>query len=72
MAGIQQYLLSHCQAVYDGREPDPADVRGESAYNDDLAQVVADLDAQGLLSEDQGAGVSSWTHSRTRKATRCR
>ncbi|MCG8392970.1 MAG: arginine--tRNA ligase [Pseudomonadales bacterium] len=49
--------LSHCQAVYDrlGVSLTPADVRGESAYNDDLAQVVADLDAQGLLSEDQGA-----------------
>ncbi len=49
--------LSHCQAVYDrlGVSLTPADVRGESAYNDDLAQVVSDLDAKGLLSEDQGA-----------------
>jgi arginyl-tRNA synthetase len=49
--------LSHCQAVYDrlGVSLTPADVRGESAYNDDLAQVVSDLDARGLLSEDQGA-----------------
>ncbi|MED5389915.1 MAG: arginine--tRNA ligase, partial [Pseudomonadota bacterium] len=49
--------LSHCQAVYDrlGVSLTPADVRGESAYNDDLPQVVADLNAKGLLSEDQGA-----------------
>ena len=49
--------LSHCQEVYARlnvgltRE----DVVGESAYNDDLAQVVADLKAAGLLVEDQGA-----------------
>ena len=49
--------LSHCQAVYDrlGVSLTPADVRGESAYNDELAQVVADLDSKGLLSESQGA-----------------
>ncbi|MBU2986484.1 arginine--tRNA ligase [Saccharophagus degradans] len=34
-----------------------ADVRGESAYNDDLAPVVAELEAQGLAVEDQGAKV---------------
>ncbi|HBP68065.1 MAG TPA: arginine--tRNA ligase, partial [Alcanivorax sp.] len=28
---------------------------GESAYNDDLARVIADLDKAGLLTEDQGA-----------------
>ena len=28
---------------------------GESAYNDDLANVVAELKAKGLLVEDQGA-----------------
>lgn len=33
------------------------DVRGESAYNDDLAPVVAELEAQGLAVEDQGAKV---------------
>ncbi|MET0331978.1 MAG: arginine--tRNA ligase [Dyella sp.] len=49
--------LSHCQAVYErlGVKLTPADVRGESAYNDDLAPVVADLDAAGLLSESDGA-----------------
>ena len=49
--------LSHCQAVYDrlGVKLSPADVRGESAYNADLAQIVADLSAKGLLSESEGA-----------------
>lgn len=51
--------LSHCEAVYRklnvqlGR----GDVRGESAYNDDLPVVVANLRQQGLLTEDQGAQV---------------
>ena len=31
------------------------DVVGESAYNDDLPQVVAELDQQGLLTESDGA-----------------
>lgn len=49
--------LSHCQAVYDrlGVSLTADDVRGESAYNNDLSSVVADLDSKGLLSEDQGA-----------------
>ena len=49
--------LSHCQALYDrlGVKLSMADVRGESAYNDDLPQVVADLAAKGLLTEDNGA-----------------
>jgi len=56
----QQFIdvsLTHCQEVYDrlGVKLTRADVMAESAYNDDLAQVVKDLDAQGLLVEDQGA-----------------
>ncbi|MCY1351431.1 Arginine--tRNA ligase [compost metagenome] len=49
--------LSHCQAVYDrlGVKLTMADVKGESAYNDDLANVVADLKAKGLLTESDGA-----------------
>jgi len=49
--------LSHCQEIY-GRLNvglTREDVVGESAYNDDLPQVVADLKAAGLLIEDQGA-----------------
>lgn len=49
--------LSHCQKVYDrlGVRLSPADVRGESAYNADLPQIVADLKAKGLLTESEGA-----------------
>ena len=51
--------LSHCHELYErlGVSLTRADVRGESAYNSDLAQVVADVDAQGLLSESNGAKV---------------
>ncbi|UVE18252.1 arginine--tRNA ligase [Pseudomonas sp. LS44] len=49
--------LSHCQTLYDrlGVKLSMADVKGESAYNDDLPQVIADLQAKGLLSESDGA-----------------
>lgn len=49
--------LHHCQALYARlnvaltRDA----VMGESAYNDDLASVVQDLEKAGLLTEDQGA-----------------
>ncbi|WP_434341305.1 arginine--tRNA ligase [Motilimonas cestriensis] len=54
---FNEVSLSHCQETYDrlGVSLTRADVRGESAYNDDLNQVVADLDQAGLLKEDQGA-----------------
>ncbi len=49
--------LGHCLAIYHrlGVQLNADDVRGESAYNDDLAQVVADLDKAGMLSESEGA-----------------
>ena len=49
--------MSHCQAVYDrlGVGLRPEHVHGESAYNDDLDDVVADLSAKGLLTESDGA-----------------
>lgn len=49
--------LSHCQQTYERLNVNltPADVMGESAYNDDLANVVADLKASGLLVESNGA-----------------
>jgi arginyl-tRNA synthetase len=49
--------LSHCQEIYDRLNVNltPADVMGESAYNDDLANVVNDLKAAGLLVESNGA-----------------
>ena len=52
-----QLSMHHCEAVYErlGVLLKPADVRGESAYNDDLPNVVADLDAAGLLAESEGA-----------------
>ncbi len=49
--------LAHCQALYErlGVSLSRADVRGESAYNDDLPEIVADLDRQGLLEISAGA-----------------
>jgi len=56
----QQFIdisLTHCDEIYDilnvllTRD----DVMPESAYNDDLAKVVEDLDKAGMLTEDQGA-----------------
>ncbi|QYJ75846.1 arginine--tRNA ligase [Shewanella sp. FJAT-52076] len=51
--------LSHCHDVYArlGVSLTRNDVHGESAYNADLAQVVADLDAKGLLAISDGAKV---------------
>ncbi|MCL1142081.1 arginine--tRNA ligase [Shewanella gaetbuli] len=51
--------LSHCLDVYQrlGVSLTRDDVYGESAYNDDLDQVVADLDTKGLLTESNGAKV---------------
>ncbi|KAG1660438.1 Arginine--tRNA ligase [Nymphon striatum] len=49
--------LNHCDEIYQilnvllTRE----DVMPESAYNDDLANVISDLKEKGLLTEDQGA-----------------
>ncbi|MEI7837044.1 MAG: arginine--tRNA ligase, partial [Planctomycetota bacterium] len=49
--------LEHCERVYQrlGTLLTRENVRGESAYNDDLATVVADLKKAGLLEESQGA-----------------
>ncbi|WP_299009992.1 arginine--tRNA ligase [uncultured Shewanella sp.] len=51
--------LSHCHDVYQrlGVSLTREDVQGESTYNDDLANVVAELNEQGLLSESNGAKV---------------
>ena len=56
----QQFIdesLAHGQRVYAalGVGLEPEDVRGESAYNDDLPRVVEDLRAKGLLVESNGA-----------------
>ncbi|MHC4561657.1 MAG: arginine--tRNA ligase [Planctomycetota bacterium] len=49
--------LMHCQQVYDrlGVQLTYDDVCGESFYNNDLADVLTDLAAKGLLRESQGA-----------------
>jgi arginyl-tRNA synthetase len=49
--------LSHCQTLYDrlGVGLTPADVQAESAYNDDLAAIVADLELRGLARDSDGA-----------------
>ncbi len=49
--------MSHCQQIYDrlGVTLSSADIRGESAYNDDLPNVIADLQAKQLLTESDGA-----------------
>ncbi len=56
----QQFLaisMEHCDAVYRklGVLLDRDSVRGESAYNDDLPKVVADLATLGMLQESEGA-----------------
>ena len=54
---VVQQSLEHADRIYKrlGVCLTRADVRGESAYNDDLANVVADLEKAGLLKESQGA-----------------
>jgi arginyl-tRNA synthetase len=51
--------LHHCEALYAklGVGLKREDVRGESAYNDDLPVVVKDLQAKGLAVESEGAQV---------------
>ncbi len=56
----QQFIdisLQHCDEIYQrlGVVLSREDVMPESAYNDDLANVIKDLDKTGLLTEDQGA-----------------
>ena len=49
--------LQHCDEIYKNLNVllTRDDVMPESAYNDDLANVVSDLDKQGILTKDQGA-----------------
>jgi arginyl-tRNA synthetase len=51
--------MSHCAEIYHKLNVGltPADVHGESAYNDDLPVVVADLQAKGLAVTSDGAQV---------------
>jgi len=49
--------LGHCEEVYEKLNVNLTrdDVRAESFYNDDLANVIKDLDAKGTLEESNGA-----------------
>ncbi len=49
--------LGHCEEVYStlGVKLTREDVRAESSYNDDLAEIVATLRDKGLLTESDGA-----------------
>jgi arginyl-tRNA synthetase len=49
--------LSHCEKVYSrlGALLSHADIRGESAYNDDLPNIIEALTAKGMLIESEGA-----------------
>lgn len=56
----QEFLdisLAHCHELYDRLNVSlrREHVMGESAYNDDLPKVLEDLNAAGMLTEDQGA-----------------
>ncbi|MFS1704340.1 arginine--tRNA ligase [Alteromonas sp. AMM-1] len=58
----QQFIdvsISHSEEVYDKLNVSLSrnDIMGESAYNSDLANVVAELKAKGIAVEDQGAQV---------------
>ena len=54
---FNEISLSHCQKVYDrlNVKLTPDDVKGESAYNAELGDIVEALKAKGLLSESNGA-----------------
>lgn len=56
---FRRVSLAHSQEIYDKLQVSltPEDVRGESFYNEDLGPLVAELEAQGLAVEDQGAKV---------------
>jgi len=54
---FREVSWSHCSAVYKrlGVDLNEDNLRGESAYRNDLAQVVADCEKAGLVSESDGA-----------------
>ena len=54
---VREQSLYHCHQVYKrlGATLAQKDVRGESAYNDDLPRVIDALKAANLLTESQGA-----------------
>ncbi|MBW8040249.1 MAG: arginine--tRNA ligase [Planctomycetes bacterium] len=54
---VRDLTLEYCNGIYEklGVTLTPADVRGESAYNDDLPSVVGDLKRDGFAVESDGA-----------------
>jgi len=54
---IRKSSIDHCQELYDQLDATlcPADVRGESEYNNDLPGIVADLKGKALAIESDGA-----------------
>lgn len=60
--------LNHCLAVYErlGISLTRDDVRGESAYNDELPDVVEALDRAGLITHSEGAACVFLEEFRTR------
>ncbi|WP_299827479.1 arginine--tRNA ligase [Pseudomonas sp.] len=56
-AHFKDISLLHCQQTYErlNVKLTPGDVMGESAYNDDLPNVISDLKTAGLLVESNGA-----------------
>jgi len=58
--------LSHCQKIYDrlNVKLTPADVKGESAYNADLAGIVESLREKGLLTESFYSQMSNFYGAR--------
>lgn len=58
-AQFKKVSLQHSAEIYQQLNVTLSDehVRGESAYNDDLPKVLAELQEQGLAKEDQGAQV---------------
>lgn len=57
---FKQVSLLHSEEIYQKLNVtlSPSDVRGESAYNDDLHRLVEELQAQKLAVTDQGAQVA--------------
>ena len=54
---IVSISLYHCARIYErlGVLLNRKDIRGESAYNDDLPRVIEDLAGKGLITESEGA-----------------
>ncbi len=57
--------LEHCQEVYDklGVKLNKSCVKSESSYNDDLANIVAELESKGVVKQSQGAKCIFFTES---------